>query len=149
MVDEACACDDENSPLYDPIECDDQDIVYRNPGAGQHPSCRLTGFHPKNPNATYAPAYHIARGSDPNVRTQFISLTRSLYVARARQTPGIPIYEINLNAVIGKVYDFTVPSEVERYLKHPIPRNLAIASQEVLVEGWIPPVAIIRVIPYP
>jgi len=39
------------------------DTAYRNPGPGQHPNALLQGFKPKNPNATYSPAFHVTRGS--------------------------------------------------------------------------------------
>jgi hypothetical protein len=120
-------------------------IAYRNPAVGEHPEALLIGFRPKNPEATYSAAFHVSRGS--SYETQFISLTRSLEVARASQKPGIPIYKIDLNKVYGTILDLTDEATRNCLLKHPIANNLAKASQEVLIErGWIPPEAIIKII---
>ena len=67
------------------------DTAYRNPGRGQHPDALSHGFHPKNPNATYSP--RSTRGS--KYATQYISMTKSLQVARRWQEPGVPIYVID------------------------------------------------------
>jgi hypothetical protein len=119
---------------------DSYDIVYRNPGHGQHPSAVIFGFFAKAPdNMTRGLAFHVRKGS--SYPTRFISLTRSLQVAKAKQSPD-PIYVINLNEAIGVVYDLTVPSVLNEHIKNPITQNYATASQEVVVEGWIPPTAI-------
>lgn len=123
----------------------DYDIAYRNPGEGQHPEALLIGFIPKNPWAMYSPAFHVSNGS--SFATQFISLTRSLEVAKAKQTANGPIYVINLKQAIGRVFDFTIASVRDEELKFPSTNNFAAASQEVLVEGLIPPWAIKGLIP--
>lgn len=120
----------------------------RNPDPlrGEHPSALTEGFRPKAPdNVDRGPAFHITSGS--RYPTRFISLTRSLIRARTWQTPGIPIYVINLNQVIGVVIDFTIPSVVDQYLRGSTARRIAESTQEVLVDGWIPPRAIVELIP--
>jgi hypothetical protein len=127
---------------------DNLDIAYRNPDPerGEHPAALIIGFRAKAPdNFTRGPAFHITHGS--TYPTRFISLTKSLERARRWQTPGIPIYMINLNQVIGIVLDFTILSVVDEYLRGSTARSIAINTQEVLVEGWIPPAAIKALIP--
>jgi RHS repeat-associated protein len=40
-----------------------RDIVYRNPNPAEHPIARKVGFSPKNPDANYSVAAHVASGS--------------------------------------------------------------------------------------
>jgi len=119
--------------------------AYRNPRQGQHPNALLHGFHPKNPNASYSPAFHVTRGS--KYPTQYISMTKSLQVARRWQDTNVPIYVIDLSKVKGSVIDLTDEIVRNNLLKHPIANNLAKASAEILLEGTVPPDAIIGTIP--
>jgi hypothetical protein len=116
------------------------DTAYRNPAPRQHPDALSQGFQPKNPNATYSPAFHVTRGS--KYPTQYISMTKSLTVARRWQISGIPIYVIDLSKVNGTIIDLTDDVVRNNLLKHPIANNLAKASAEVLLEGTIPAEAI-------
>ena len=135
-----------NDTCRDDRTDNDWDIVYRNPGEGQHPSALTIGFLPKAPgNMTRGLEFHVRSGS--RFSTRFISLTRSLEVAQTHQRVGNPIYRINLNEVIGVVYDLTVTSVREEHLRSPITRNFAARSAEVVVEGWVPPIAIKSLIP--
>jgi hypothetical protein len=120
-------------------------IVYRNPGPGQHPSALHQGFRPKNPNANYSPAFHVSSGS--RYPTQYVSMTRSLQAARRWQTPGVPIYRIDLRRVSGTIIDLTDDIVRNQLLLHPRTNAMARASAEVLLEGWIPPNAILGTIP--
>ena len=119
--------------------------AYRNPGSGQHPTALSTGFQPKNPNATYSPAFHVTRGS--KYPTQYISMTKSMQVARRWQEPGVPVYVIDLSKVKGTIIDLTDDVVRNNLLRHPIANNLAKASAEILLEGTVPPDAIVGTIP--
>lgn len=133
-------------PVPPPLpRSDNQDTAYRNPAPSEHPRALIEGFFAKNPSASYSPAFHVARGSAYS--TQFISLTRSIEVARNWQQPDLPIYIIDLNKVVGTVYDFTVERVLQEWITHPRTQNMARASQEILVEGWIPPQAILGTVP--
>ena len=119
------------------------DAAYRNPGPGQHPDALSHGFHPKNPNATYSPAFHVTRGS--KYATQYISMTKSLQVAR--RCAKRPIYVIDLSKVKGTVIDLTDEVVRNNLLKHPIANNLAKASAPIRLEGTVPLDAIVGTIP--
>ncbi|NJL56662.1 hypothetical protein HC928_17005 [bacterium] len=122
-------------------EDDNDNIAYRNPRMGEHPSVLVTGFYPKNLGANYSVTTHVRRGS--SLKTQYISLTRSLDVARGKQNPDIPIYVIDLDLVVGEVIDLSIPNVRDaRIPRDQIARNYAASSAEVLVLGWIPPEAI-------
>jgi len=123
------------------------DVVYRNPSINppQHPEALITGFYAKNPNATYTIEGHVLNAGKKNFQSQYISVTRDLGVAiRKKQLP--PIYAIDLNKVEGIVYDLTIPSVFDQYLKGTTARNFARDSEEALVVGWIPPTAILYLI---
>jgi hypothetical protein len=131
---------DEPTPRV-PRDNEDWDIVYRNPREDQHPEALIVGFYPKDPdNMTRGIDFHVARGSAYS--TRFISATRSLEKARKWQNASLPIYVINLDEVVGVVYDFTIPSVRDEYLHSYTARRNAISSYEVVIEGWIPPYAI-------
>jgi RHS repeat-associated protein len=121
------------------------DIVYRAPGDGEHPLAMTFGFFPKSPFKAYTPIFHITSGS--RYPTQYISLTRSVMVAKRYQEVD-PIYVINLREVVGLVLDFTIPHVRDTFLGTSFRAyNYARDSEEVLVAGWIPPVAIKGLIP--
>jgi RHS repeat-associated protein len=121
-------------------------IAYRNPGTGQHPGALTQGFRPQNPNADYSVAYHVSPGRYKRP-TQYLSLTKDLDVARQYQTPGVPVYVIDLQRVQGTVIDLTDDVVRNRLLLNPRTNAFARAAAEVLVDGWIPPDAILRTIP--
>jgi hypothetical protein len=125
-------------------------IVYRNPSIrmNEHPGALKEGFHPKDPNATYTIEGHIINGSRVTFKSQYISTTKSLDIARQyRENPNIPIYAIDLNKVQGNVFDLTIESVLNENVKGIMSRNFARYSQEVIIEGVIPPEAIIMIIP--
>ncbi len=98
----------------------------------------LVGLVAKNPNATYSAAYHVSRGS--TAATQYISTTKNLKVAmKHAKRDGLRVVEIDLRK-LGKdqIIDLTKPAIRDALLKHPIPKNLATASREVLIQGSIP-----------
>jgi len=121
-------------------------IAYRNPGEGQHPNALREGFQARDPTANYSPAYHVSRGSNPNVRTQYLSLTKSLNVALDHQGPNTPIYVIDLRRVSSNIIDLTNEVVRRQLLRFPMTEAFARKSFEVLVESYIPPEAIVGLI---
>jgi hypothetical protein len=124
----------------------DRDIAFRNPAIGEHPGAIISGFNPKNPNAHYSIDVHVRQGS--RLRTQYVSLTRSLDVARKWQSPSQPIYVVDLRKVQGQVIDLSIPAVRDSVMTDPIAKNFAAASEEVLVIGRVPPEAIITTIDF-
>jgi RHS repeat-associated protein len=123
------------------------DIAYRNPAIGEHPTALTVGFFPKNDKAPYSLGTHVRQGS--RLATKYISLTRSLAVARSYQDPNVPIYVIDLKKVQGVVIDLSIPSVRESMIPNDaIARSYAAASQEVVVVGWVPPTAIVATIDF-
>lgn len=115
-------------------------IVYRVIRATENP---LIGLVAKNPaNTTRGAAFHVSRGSQ--FATRFISTTKSRALAEFyAKRDGLRVVAIDLSK-IGKsqITDLTNPTVRDALLKHPIPRNIATASKEVLLEGFIPPHAL-------
>ncbi len=130
-----------SKPIGNAISAVEKNIVYRVIRADENIALGLAA---KNPNATYEAAFHVSSGS--RYSTQFISTTKELSVAEACATKtGNRIVEIDLSKVEDEVFDLTNKSVLDRMIKHPIPRNLATKSQEVLIKGFIPPQAITQI----
>ena len=80
------------------------------------------------------------------MRSRFISTTGSAAVAKSYALRDERrVAEIGLGGVQGEVYDFTLKETRSRLVTNPIARNYAIASQEVTIDGIVPPEAIVSV----
>ena len=119
------------------------DIVYRVIRPDENP---LQGLVAKAPeNVTRGLEYHIRRGS--SYPTRFISATRDIDIAiQYAQESGNRIVALDLNKVVGTVYDVSSEIGAEMFLKSPIARNFAVSSSEIVIEGRIPAEAIIDTI---
>ena len=114
--------------------------VYRVIRPDENPAQGLTA---KNPSATYTPEGHILNGSKSKFKSQYISTTTDINIARewANQT-GNRIVEIDLSQVSGRVIDLSTDVGRNTYLKGATAKGFAKGSLEVLIEGFIPPEAI-------
>jgi hypothetical protein len=124
-----------------------QSIVYRVIRPDEDP---LNGLFPKNPNADKTIDYHVRCGSNKNVKTQFISTTRDINVAKKYASEfNARIVSIDLDLVDAPFYDLSTDSGRQQYLRRYLPfsSNFAKASAEVVIEGSVPPAAIQIVCP--
>ena len=96
------------------------------------------GIVAKDPEATYSAAAHVSSGT--RLKTQYISTTKSLKVAmKYAKEDKLRVIKIDLSKVKNtKIIDLTNPTVAKSLLKYPRTRNMATASQEVLVQGKIP-----------
>jgi hypothetical protein len=104
------------------------------------------GLVAKDPSARYSPAAHVSSGS--TLRTQFISTTKSLEVARKYALrDGLRIARIDPSK-LGRalITDLTNATIRSKLLRFPMTSNFAKKSEEVLIEGFIPPAAIEEII---
>ena len=101
------------------------------------------GLYPKDPEANWSIDQHVRFGSDPDFQSQYISTTRSLSLARfwASRT-GNRIVAIDLSQVDGEVTDLSTYEGREYNLLDAKGRGYAMKSEEVLIQGSIPPEAI-------
>ena len=124
-------------------DADDSDepveIVYRVLRPEENPAI---GIYPKNPSAGYTLTQFVNYGSTYD--TKFIGTTRSLQKAmqRAAADGGRRIAEIDLRRIVGVYYDLSTEAGRLRYLNNPVARRFAADSEEVVIEGYVPPVAI-------
>jgi hypothetical protein len=110
----------------------------RNLRPDEDPSAGLVA---KNPDAKYLPAGHIANGSKPNFRSQYISTTADIDVARKWGNGRLVM--IDLGVFDGTVIDAS--TQVARDLagiRGHTANRLAEASKEVLLVGFVPPEAV-------
>jgi hypothetical protein len=119
---------------------DNERTVYRVIRPDENPSI---GLFAKDVSASYTPEGHILNGSRPNFRSQYISTTAKLSVAEqwAART-GNRIVAIDLDNVTSNVIDLSTEAGRSAYLKGITAKNFAKASAEVLIEKYVPPVAI-------
>lgn len=96
------------------------------------------GLFPKDPTAPKDPAYHVRYGSKPNVKTPYISVTKSRDIALKWATKdGKRVVQIDPSKVDSKLIN---PLD---YIKSNNPAfNYANSSQELLFDGPIPSKAI-------
>ena len=118
----------------------DTDVVYRGLRSDENP---MNGLSAKNPNRGMTVEGHVSSGSR-NKGSQYISTTKDADIARHYAGEGGVVVSIRLDALGGdvKIYDLTNETVRNQYIKHPRTRNFAAKSQEVLIEGYIPPDAI-------
>jgi RHS repeat-associated protein len=98
------------------------------------------GLFPRNPGRNMSPAGHVRNGSHPNFKgSQFIST--SLFPEFAAKY-GSNIVEIDVSLIQGQILD--VSGGGMEYGFYPGSRayDQAMADQEVLIDGWVPPEAI-------
>jgi RHS repeat-associated protein len=116
-----------------------ENYVYRNLNAQDDPAGGLTA---KNSSADYTPAGHVLNGSRAGFASQFISTTRSLAVAQKYSTGST--VAIDLDQFGGSVLDLSTAEGRAMYgVRGVTAINRANASAEVLLQGFVPPDAII------
>jgi hypothetical protein len=114
--------------------------VYRVIRPEEDPS---VGIFPKDPNGTKTIGSHVGAGSNKGYTSQFISTTLSLEVAMyhaCKSGKGARIVEIDVTQVGGQKADLSCGTHPD--LPGATAGNFAISSQEVLLEGTIPPGAL-------
>lgn len=101
------------------------------------------GLIAKNPNAHYTPEGHVLNGSRPGFKSQYISTTTDLNIARTwADKTGNRIVEIDLTKVESNVINLSTESGRSTYLKGVTATNFAKSSSEVLIEEFVPSSAI-------
>jgi RHS repeat-associated protein len=106
---------------------------------------RIIGIQATDPTAIQVtPSEHI-RGTD---RSPWISTSRRIDVPLNiyRQNPRNPIVKIDLKKVPGPYLDFTLPPSLA-LLDDDYVRGLATLASEVLIFAFVPPTAIVGVVP--
>ncbi len=97
------------------------------------------GLFAKNPSATYTIEGHVLNGSRTDFKSQFISTTKDLKVAKIwGNKTGNQIVKIDMKYIKGKVYDLSTKQGQKIYLKGNTAKNFANKSKEVLIEGSVP-----------
>lgn len=92
------------------------------------------GLTAKNPSATYLVVGHVRNGCRTWWRSQFISTTKDVAVAKKRVEPGQVTVQITIGDDFeGTVTDLTDPAVRESYLKSPVSKAWAASTQEVLL----------------
>ena len=108
------------------------------------------GLDAKAPEMNRKLQTHVRMGS--RIKTQFISTGRNLfYMLNRWASPGQRLVKIDL-AKLGdnaKIYDLTTETARQNLLGYQIVRNFARASGEIVIEGHIPPEAIVDMIIIP
>tara|TARA_R110002072_G_scaffold287464_4_gene453144 strand:- start:16877 stop:17914 length:1038 start_codon:yes stop_codon:yes gene_type:complete len=98
------------------------------------------GLFAKNPNATYTIEGHVINGSRTNFKSQFISTTKDLKVAKIwAERTGNSIVKIDMKYIKGKVHDISTKQGQEGVLKGSTATRNATYSKEVLIEGSVSP----------
>jgi RHS repeat-associated protein len=120
-----------------------EDLVYRVMRPDEHPLALDLGVAAKDPVKDVHPQYHVTHGN--KVSTNWISATRDINWAIDHQGPNNPIYVIDLNKVTTTVFDTTVPGAMNNWNWRA--RLFAQRASEVLIDAWVHPDAIRRVIP--
>jgi len=119
-------------------------FIYRNLRPDEDPAAGLSA---KNPEATYSMTYHVGSGSKPNVRTQWISTTKSMDVIKKWIQPGGRVAVIDPDKIRpDDLADLTTPEARDTYLAGWSAKAYAASSQEVLVNGHIDESAIIALL---
>ena len=135
-VDHAYAVTSRGFLVHNSTPCN---ILYRVLRADQNPAFDLVA---KNTAAKYSVHAHVSKGNE--LATQFISTTKNRAKAEARAAKeGLKVVEIDVSKLgSAELIDLTDPKVVSEMLKHPIPRNFAKDSEEVLILGIVPANAI-------
>jgi RHS repeat-associated protein len=134
------------SPRPDDDDDDDGDYVYRVLREEENPS---VGFYAKDVTANKFVRDHVRLGKKPYWKSQFISTTRSSFVAlneAVKEQRRVAV--IDLKKVTSEIIDLTNPAVLAAHIPNPRDpaRRYATASREVLVVRFIPSTAIKLVI---
>ncbi|MFL0122934.1 hypothetical protein V2611_14155 [Tenacibaculum maritimum] len=101
------------------------------------------GLVAKNPDATYTITGHVLHGSRPKFKSQFISVTRDIKVAKEwAEKTGNRIVKIDTKLIEGNVYDLSIQAGQTKYLKGNTAKRFANKSKELVIEGKVPAEAI-------
>ncbi|QFU88341.1 RHS repeat-associated core domain-containing protein [Amycolatopsis sp. YIM 10] len=115
-----------------------RNVVYRNLRPDED---HTKGLVAKNPDATYKPGGHITSGSRPNFRSQYISTTTDIEVAKKWNNGRL--VEIDLDKFDGTVIDASTQAARDAAgIRGATANRLAESSKEVLLVGHVPPEAI-------
>jgi RHS repeat-associated protein len=118
-------------------------FVYRVLRPDENP---LLGLTAKNENANYSVEDQVLEGN--TIETQYISTTKDINIAfkwhRKPQKNG-GIVRIDLDKIMGNSYDLTNPVTSSYFLRTDAGRAFAGASQEVIIDGYVPAYAIQRI----
>lgn len=121
-------------------------IVFRVIRPDENP---LTGLLARNPTSTASPSFAVSRGS--TFPTQFIPTTADLNVALGEaRLSGNAVVAIDLTKLPAGARVIDLSSGAARDaagLLHPIARNFARASAEILIEIEVPAEAILDYVP--
>ncbi|MEV7969978.1 polymorphic toxin-type HINT domain-containing protein [Sphaerisporangium sp. NPDC088356] len=101
------------------------------------------GLKPKDPYGNVSIDEHVRVGSRPGFTSQFISTTRNRDIAESwAARSGNRLVEIDLDGVEGSIIDLSTHEARLFYLLDWKGRGYAMKSEEVLIEGSVPPHAV-------
>jgi hypothetical protein len=124
-----------------------RNIVYRVIRANEDITRGLLARNPYD--VRYSMEAHVAHASKDWFKgSRFISTTTDRAVAEAalKRWGGGGIVRIDLSKINnGRLFDISTPERAAQYIKHPMTRNFATSSREVLIDAWVPPEAVIRI----
>lgn len=121
-------------------------ILYRVARSDENPK---DGLVAKDPSAEKSVISHVNCGGRSNYKSQFISTTKSLDVAKRYKAKaekegatGLQIVKIDLHALPEgcnlEIVDLTIKENRDKYLKKAVCHNFAKASEEVLLTCDVP-----------
>lgn len=121
--------------------CAASNLVYRVIRTDENPA---NGLYPKDPNANLSVDMHVRFGAQPDFVSQYISTSRDLVSSEAwAARTGNRLVAIDLNQVNGDIIDLSTYEDRLYYLLDWKGRGYAMKSTEVLIQGNVPPEAIV------